>query len=83
MSTYIISLVTCREESFYIPPNMEEQLVSFYTEVDPIMISWVDCCTELLYIGRSYCSKIQGKREITIFEVKEDVSLAVIFYHKV
>ena len=41
MSTYIISLVTYREESFYIPPNMEEQLVSFYTDVDPIMISWV------------------------------------------
>lgn len=48
MSTYVIFLVTSREESFYIPPNIEEQLVSFYTEVDPIMISWVITCTELL-----------------------------------
>ena len=72
-----------REESFYIPPNMEEQLVSFYTDVDPIMISWVGWCTESLYIGGNYYSKIQGKREITFFEVKEDVSSAVIFYQKV
>lgn len=60
--------MSTRGVTFYVPPNLEEQLISFYKEVNPTKVNTVANVLLSLYIGWKCHTEIQGKGEAVVFQ---------------